>query len=41
MSTLTGVQEAHTPVVVIVGAGFGGLQAARKLANAPLHVTDA
>ena len=38
MSTLTGIQEARTPVVVIVGAGFGGLQAARKLANAPLHV---
>ncbi len=38
MSTLTEIQEAHTPVVVIVGAGFGGLQTARKLAKAPLRV---
>ncbi len=28
-----------TPRVVIVGAGFGGLNAARALANAPLRVT--
>jgi len=27
------------PHVVIVGAGFGGLQAARKLANAPVRIT--
>jgi NADH:ubiquinone reductase (H+-translocating) len=27
------------PRVVIVGAGFGGLQAARSLRNAPVHVT--
>ena len=27
------------PRVVIVGAGFGGLQAARRLARAPVHVT--
>src|SRR5512146_1691930 len=27
------------PHVVIVGAGFGGLEAARKLANAPVRVT--
>jgi NADH dehydrogenase len=27
------------PRVVIVGAGFGGLQAAKALANAPVHVT--
>jgi NADH dehydrogenase len=38
MTTLTGVREAHTPVALIVGAGFGGLQTARKLANAPVHV---
>jgi NADH:ubiquinone reductase (H+-translocating) len=38
MMTLTGVREVHTPVVLIVGAGFGGLQTARKLAKAPVHV---
>src|SRR5579872_4334632 len=27
------------PRVVIVGAGFGGLEAARALGNAPVHVT--
>ena len=35
--------DAHrpqtVPEVVIVGAGFGGLAAARGLANAPVHVT--
>jgi NADH dehydrogenase len=30
---------AVMPRVVIVGAGFGGLQAARALRNAPVHVT--
>ncbi|MFZ5734254.1 MAG: NAD(P)/FAD-dependent oxidoreductase [Pseudomonadota bacterium] len=29
----------HTPRVVIVGAGFGGLSAARELAGAPFDVT--
>jgi NADH:quinone reductase (non-electrogenic) len=29
----------HKPRVVIVGAGFGGLQAARKLARLPVQVT--
>ncbi len=33
-----GLGESRLPVVVIVGAGFGGLQAARKLAKAPLQV---
>ncbi len=36
-------QQAHLPTtqpcVVIVGAGFGGLQAVRALKNAPVHVT--
>jgi NADH dehydrogenase FAD-containing subunit len=27
------------PHVVIIGAGFGGLEAARKLANAPVQIT--
>ncbi len=27
------------PHIVIIGAGFGGLQAARKLANAPVEIT--
>ena len=31
-------QTADLPVVVIVGAGFGGLKAARLLAKAPVHV---
>jgi NADH dehydrogenase len=31
--------EAHAPHVVIVGAGFGGLAAARKLARADVRVT--
>ncbi len=30
---------AHLPKVVIVGAGFGGLTAAKALAKAPVHVT--
>jgi NADH:ubiquinone reductase (H+-translocating) len=30
---------AHRPRVVIVGAGFGGLSAAKALAKAPVHVT--
>src|SRR5262245_54793100 len=30
---------AKTPHVVIIGGGFGGLQAARKLAKAPVRVT--
>lgn len=29
----------HTPRVVIIGGGFGGLQAARALADAPVQVT--
>ncbi|HZP62827.1 MAG TPA: NAD(P)/FAD-dependent oxidoreductase [Terriglobales bacterium] len=29
----------HIPRVVIIGAGFGGLPAARKLAHAPVHIT--
>jgi NADH dehydrogenase len=29
----------NTPHVVILGAGFGGLHAARQLANAPLRIT--
>jgi NADH:ubiquinone reductase (H+-translocating) len=28
-----------TPHVVIIGAGFGGMEAARKLANAPVRIT--
>src|SRR5512143_810839 len=28
-----------TPHVVIVGAGFGGMEAARKLAKAPVRIT--
>lgn len=30
---------AHLPKVVIIGAGFGGLSAAKALAHAPAHVT--
>lgn len=30
---------AHLPKVVIIGAGFGGLAAAKALAKAPVHVT--
>lgn len=32
-------QEDTRPHVVIIGAGFGGLEAAKKLANAPVRVT--
>jgi NADH dehydrogenase len=32
-------QSESVPRVVIVGAGFGGLQAAQRLAHAPVHVT--
>lgn len=32
-------EVANLPKVVIVGAGFGGLTAAKALANAPVHVT--
>jgi len=31
--------NATTPRVVVVGAGFGGLEAARKLAKLPVQVT--
>jgi len=31
--------EKNTPRVVIVGGGFGGLTAARKLARSPVHIT--
>src|SRR5213594_2115897 len=31
--------ETTTPHVVIIGAGFGGLNAARALKNAPVRVT--
>lgn len=31
--------EKNTPRIVIIGAGFAGLNAARELANAPAHVT--
>ena len=33
------MESKHIPRVVIVGAGFGGLQAARRLAKSPVHVT--
>jgi NADPH-dependent 2,4-dienoyl-CoA reductase/sulfur reductase-like enzyme len=32
-------QQQAQPRVVIVGAGFGGLEAARALRNAPVQVT--
>src|SRR5512140_3014835 len=35
----TQVTERQMPHVVIVGAGFGGMEAARKLANAPVRIT--
>ena len=31
--------NATTPRVVVVGAGFGGLEAARKLAKLPVQIT--
>lgn len=30
---------SHQPIVAIIGAGFGGLRAARALASAPVQVT--
>ena len=33
------MEEQKKPHVVIIGAGFGGLEAARALANAPVKVT--
>lgn len=33
------MNEQHIPEVVIVGAGFGGLTAARMLAHYPVHIT--
>src|SRR5690348_1265758 len=33
------MMEARMPHVVIIGAGFGGLQAARELAKLPVRVT--
>src|ERR1019366_201685 len=34
-----GMDRKHTPSVVVVGGGFGGLLAARKLAHLPVRVT--
>jgi NADH:quinone reductase (non-electrogenic) len=39
LESIPGNVPAVMPRVVIVGAGFGGLQAARALSNAPVHVT--
>ena len=33
------MESKTTPQVVVVGAGFGGLQAARRLARYPVRVT--
>lgn len=33
------MKTEHTPHVVIVGAGFGGLETAQKLAHAPVQIT--
>src|SRR5512142_311393 len=33
------ISEKQLPHVVIIGAGFGGMEAARKLADAPLRIT--
>ena len=35
----SGAESAPRPRVVVVGAGFGGLSAAKKLVRAPVHVT--
>src|SRR5947208_16166367 len=34
-----GTMDATKPRIVVVGAGFGGLEAARKLAKLPVQVT--
>ena len=39
MMTATREDQAHKPRVVIVGAGFGGLYAARALRRADIHLT--
>ena len=39
LESIPGNIPAVMPRVVIVGAGFGGLQAARALSNAPVHIT--
>ena len=45
LTTQMNIERGHDtlpavmPRVVIVGAGFGGLQAARALRNVPVHVT--
>jgi len=33
------VNGAHRPRVLIIGGGFGGLEAARALAKAPVDIT--
>ncbi len=38
-ATPSSTLSADLPRVVIIGAGFGGLQAARALGKAPMHVT--
>ncbi len=35
----TQITEQQLPHVVIIGAGFGGMEAARKLADAPVRIT--
>ena len=39
MQRLLGVEETHKPRVVIIGAGFGGLEAAKKLCGEQVKVT--